>query len=354
MSADRRVKVKRAPFRIGEASVAPGTQAVVDLPVSKLSNHTPVTLPVRVFHGRRDGPTLFVSGVIHGDEIIGVEIIRRLCRVPALRRLRGTLLCIPIVNVFGFISHSRYLPDRRDLNRSFPGSPHGSLAAQLAHLFTNEIVARADVGIDLHSAALNRMNLPQIRLDFTHEHCLQLAKAFGVAVVINSPERPGSLRQTAKQHDVEVMTFEAGEALRFDEIAVRAGVRGILRVMKALGMVAARSVADARTRPTLSEASAWTRASEAGILRTFKTPGESVTTDDVLGVIANPYEDIETEVRAIWPGLIIGRTNLPVVNQGDALFHIARVPSASRAERKVGAIATELQGDPLFDEDEII
>ena len=348
------MSAKHAPFRIGEAAVEPGTQVVVDLPVSRLSNHTPVTLPVRVFHGRRDGPTLFVSGVIHGDEIIGVEIIRRLCRVAPLRRLRGTLLCIPIVNVFGFISHSRYLPDRRDLNRSFPGSPNGSLAGQLAHLFTNEIVARSNVGIDLHSAALNRTNLPQLRLDFGQGRCLELAKAFGVPVIINSLERPGSLRQTSKDHDVDVMTFEAGEALRFDEFAVRAGVRGILRVMKALGMISARSVADARHRPTLSEASSWTRAPESGILRTFKTSGESVTSGDLLGVIANPYEDIETEVRTTAPGLIIGRTNLPVVNQGDALFHIARVPSASHAERKVGAIEIELQGDPIFDEDEII
>lgn len=348
------MSAKRAPFRIGDVSVEPGSQVVVDLPVSKLSNHTPITLPVRVFHGRRDGPTLFVSGVVHGDEIIGVEIVRRLCRVPALRRLRGTLLCIPIVNVFGFISHSRYLPDRRDLNRSFPGSPNGSLAAQLAHLFTTEILARSDVGIDLHSAAINRTNLPQLRLDFGQARCLELAKGFGVPVVINAVERPGSLRETGKAHKVDIMLFEGGEALRFDELTVRSGVRGILRVMKALGMVSSRSVADARTQPTLSEASAWTRAPESGILRSFKTQGESVSSDDVLGVIANPYEDIETEVRATWPGLIIGRTNLPVVNQGDALFHIARVPSASRAERKVGAIETELQGDPIFDEDEII
>ena len=345
---------KRQPFSIGDQIVEPGSQIVVDLPVSKLANHTPITLPVRVIHGRRDGPTLFVSGVIHGDEIIGVEIIRRLCRMAPLRRMRGTLLCVPIVNVFGFIGHSRYLPDRRDLNRSFPGSPNGSLAAQLAHLFTTEIVSRSDVGIDLHSAALNRTNLPQLRLDFTQERCLELAKAFGVPVVINSLVRPGSLREIAKDHDVDVMIYEGGEALRFDEFAVRAGVRGILRVMKKLGMVSTRSVADARTQSALSEASAWTRAGESGILRTFKATGESVAADDVLGVIANPYEDIETEVRATLPGLIIGRTNLPVVNQGDALFHIARVPSASGAERKVDAIETELDGDPIFDEDEII
>lgn len=344
----------RAPFRIGGTIVEPGAPVVVDLPVCKLANHTPVTLPVRVFHGRRDGPTLFVSGVIHGDEIIGVEIIRRLCRMAPLRRLRGTLLCVPIVNVFGFIGHSRYLPDRRDLNRSFPGTPNGSLAGQLAHLFTNEIVAKADVGIDLHSAALNRTNLPQLRLEFTHLRCLELAKSFGVPVVINSPERPGSLRLTARDHDVDVMTYEGGEALRFDEFAIRAGVHGILRVMKVLGMVSPHSVADARTQPALSKASAWVRAPESGILRTFKTTGESVTTGDVLGVIANPYEDIETEVRATLAGLIIGRTNLPVVNQGDALFNVARVPSAAHAERNVGAIETELEGDPMFDEDEII
>jgi len=348
------MSAKRAPFPIGEASVEAGSQAVIDLPVSKFANHTPITLPVRVIHGRRDGPVLFVSGVIHGDEIIGVEIIRRLCRMAALRRLRGTLLCIPILNVFGFINHSRYLPDRRDLNRSFPGSPNGSLAAQLAHLFTTEIVAKADAGIDLHSAALNRVNLPQLRLDFAHERTLELATAFGVPVIVNSPPRRGSLRLTGQESGVDMMTYEGGEALRFDEFAVRAGVRGILRVMKALDMVSARSVADARTTPALSDASAWTRAAESGILRTFKAPGESVAAEDVLGVIANPYEDIETEVRATLPGLIIGRTNLPVVNQGDALFNIARVPSASGAERKVDAIETELDGDPIFDEDEII
>jgi len=344
----------RSPFRIGDVSVPAGSRATVDLPVSLLANHTPITLPVRVIHGRRAGPTLFVSGVIHGDEIIGVEIIRRLCRTPPLRRLRGTLLCIPIVNVFGFIGHSRYLPDRRDLNRSFPGSIKGSLAGQLAHLFSSEVLSRSDFGIDLHSAAINRVNLPQLRIDFEHGRSLELAKAFGAPVIVDAPDRPGSLRSAGKQAGIEVMTFEGGEALRFDELAVRSGVRGILRVMKVVGMVPPRSVADAHTQPALSHSSAWARAPESGILRTFKTTGASVTSDELLGVIANPYEDVETEVRANAPGLIIGRTNLPVVNQGDALFHIAQVPSAVGAERKVDAIETELGGDALFDDDEII
>jgi uncharacterized protein len=344
----------RAPFHIGDTSVPARSSATVDLPVSRLANHTPVTLPVRVFHGRRDGPTLFVSGVMHGDEIIGVEIIRRLCRAPPLRRLRGTLLYIPIVNVFGFIGHSRYLPDRRDLNRSFPGSQSGSLAGQLARIFTNEILARSNFGIDLQSATINRINLPQLRLDFAHECLLELARAFGVPVIIDAPERPGSLRHAASLSGMEVMTFVGGEALRFDELAVRSGLHGVLRVMKTLGMLPARSIADSRTQPSLSRSSGWVRAPESGILRSYKTIGASVAANALLGLIANPYEDIETEVRASMPGLVIGRTNLPVVNQGDALFHVAQVPSTSGAEQKVNEIETELRGDPLFDDDEII
>lgn len=346
----------RAPFELAGQRVAAGEQRLVDLPVSKFSTHTPVTLPVRVIHGRKDGPTLFVSAAVHGDEIIGVEVIRRLLRAPALKRLRGTLLCVPIVNVFGFVSHSRYLPDRRDLNRSFPGTPNGSLAAQLANIFTKEIIARADVGIDIHSAAINRSNLPQLRVDFAHTRALELADSFGVPVIVNAPARPGSLRLVAHQNGVDVLVYEAGEALRFDELAVRAGVKGVLRVMRALDMIGAKSVNEhgPRIKPIHSRASAWVRAPESGILRAFKAIGETVDANDVVGVIDNPFEEIETEVRAPDAGLIIGRTNLPVVNQGDALFHVARVPSAVTAVKKIGAIETELGGDPMFDEDEII
>ena len=155
----------RGPFTIGGERIAAGERRLVDLPLSALSNQTPMAVPVSVVHGRRDGPTLFVSAAIHGDELTGVAICRRLLASKALNVARGTLLMVPIVNAFGFISHSRYLPDRRDLNRSFPGSPRGSLAAQLACLFFSEVVARSDFGIDLHSAAIHRSNLPQIRVD---------------------------------------------------------------------------------------------------------------------------------------------------------------------------------------------
>ncbi|MBV1694230.1 MAG: succinylglutamate desuccinylase/aspartoacylase family protein, partial [Hyphomicrobiales bacterium] len=141
----------RAAFEIGGVKVPPGERRLVDLPVSKLSNHTPVTLPVHVLHGPRPGPAMFVSAAIHGDELNGVEIIRRVLRTLQPGNIAGTLLCIPVVNAFGFLNRSRYLPDRRDLNRSFPGSPTGSLAARLAHLFLTEVVRRCQLGIDLHT-----------------------------------------------------------------------------------------------------------------------------------------------------------------------------------------------------------
>ena len=178
----------RGAFEIGGHKVEVGTRRLVDLPVSKLSNHTPVTLPVHVLHGLRPGPAMFISAAIHGDELNGVEIIRRVLKTLQPGAISGTLLAIPVVNAYGFIGRSRYLPDRRDLNRSFPGSSTGSLAARLAHLFLNEVVRRCQFGIDLHTAAVHRVNLPQIRATTARrQRCRELAEAFGAQVVLESP-----------------------------------------------------------------------------------------------------------------------------------------------------------------------
>jgi predicted deacylase len=346
--------VTRAAFEIGGDSVAPGSRKTVDIPVSVLSDHTPVSMSVHVVHGRRPGPTLFVSAAVHGDEIIGVEIIRRLLRASPLGRLRGTLLAIPVVNSFGFLSRSRYLPDRRDLNRSFPGHASGSLAARLAHLFMREIVRRADFGIDLHSAAVNRINLPQIRVSASSPDTMELAKAFGAPLILTSKVRDGSLRHAAQASGVDVIVYEAGEALRFDEFSVRTGVAGILRVMRKMDMVAAKGVPRLRVKSIRSASSYWVRAPAGGLLRSYKTTGEDVGSHDVLGGISDPFGESDTEVSPQDPGLLIGRTNLPVVNEGDAVFHIARIKQEIDAESTIDALASHLDEDPLFDEDEII
>jgi len=343
----------RAPFKIGEHSIAAGTRQTVDLPVSVLSDHTPVTMSVHVIHGRRDGPVLFVSAAIHGDEVIGVEIARRLLRSTTIGGLRGTLLVIPIVNTFGFLNQSRYLPDRRDLNRCFPGGPSGSLAARLADLFMSEIVDRSDLGIDLHSAAIHRLNMPQIRVSASKEKTLHLAEAFGAPVIIFSKLREGSLREAAQKRGVDILLYEAGEGLRFDELSARAGVAGILRVMHNMGMVSRRVASMAKTKPLRSSSSVWQRAPVGGLIRVFKGTGETVNEGDILGVIADPFGEVETELKCEQAGLIIGRTNLPVVNEGDALFHIASTNGLD-PEETIELLSAQLSADPLFDEDEII
>ena len=344
----------RAAFQLGTHRIAPGTRATIDLPVSVLSDHTPVTMSVQVVHGRLPGPTLFVSAAVHGDEVIGVEIVRRLLRAPSLDRLKGTLLAIPIVNAFGFMNHSRYLPDRRDLNRSFPGSAKGSLAGRLAYMFMKEIVARADVGIDLHSAAIHRTNLPQIRVSPSKPDTMTLAEVFGAPLILTSKVRDGSLRQAAQQKGVDILLYEAGEGLRFDEFAVRAGVTGILRVMRHLEMVSAKGIAKPKSAPIQSTSSYWLRAPAGGLLRMFKTSGDEVQSGDVLGAISDPFGETETEVIVEEPGLLIGRTNLPAVNEGDGLFHIAKLKRSDDAEAPIDSLTAQLDEDPLFDEDEII
>ncbi|SFT94761.1 succinylglutamate desuccinylase/aspartoacylase family protein [Sedimentitalea nanhaiensis] len=344
----------QSAFEIGGTVIAAGDRRTVNLPVSVLSDHTPVTMSAHIVHGRRKGPTMFVSSGVHGDEVIGVEIVRRLLRMPNLKSLRGSLIVVPIVNAFGFINHSRYLPDRRDLNRCFPGSTSGSLAARLAHLFLSEVVMRCDLGIDLHSAAVHRTNLPQIRVSPGNPETLELARVFGAPVILTSPIREGSLRGAARDRGVEVLLYEAGEGLRFDEMAVRAGVAGILRVMRHNGMLPAKGIAKAKAASVLCASSKWLRSPVGGLIRIYKRRGDVVETGETLASISDPFGEAEATIAAPFGGIIIGRSVLPVVNEGDAVFHLAALKSNDYAEAAIGDLATQLEEDPLFDEDEII
>ncbi len=346
--------IRRPSFEIGGESIDAGARKTIHLPVSTLSDHTPVTLSAHVIHGRSDGPTMFVSAGIHGDEVIGVEIVRRLLRAKNLKSLRGTLIIVPIVNTFGFLSHSRYLPDRRDLNRCFPGSPNGSLASRLAHIFLREIVARCSVGIDLHSAAIHRINLPQVRVSANNSKTLGLANAFGAPVILTSALRDGSLRKEARKIGVDVLLYEAGEAMRFDEMSVRAGLAGILRVLKGVSMLPAAGIAKPRAKPLLCSRSNWLRAPAGGLLRMFRGEGDVVQEGDIVAAISDPFGDDEIEVATRYSGIIVGRAVMPVVHEGDALFHIADVKSVDVAEAAVDDLSAQLEESLLFDEDEII
>jgi uncharacterized protein len=313
-----------APLQIGTKIVAPGERITFDLTVPHLYTHTAVSMPIQVIHGKHPGPKLFISAAIHGDEINGIEIIRRLLGLPTLRNLRGSLLAIPVVNVYGFVNQSRYLPDRRDLNRSFPGSKTGSLAARLANLFMEEIVARCSHGIDLHTAALHRNNLPQIRARVDDPETERLAQAFGSPVILNSDLRDGSLRQAVADLGIPVLLYEAGEALRFNEFAIRVGVNGIVSVMRELGMLPPRRTKKPPLRPVVAHSSNWVRAPQSGILRSLTALGRHIKKGEIMARVADPFGEKTEEVTAPFSGIIIGCTNLPLVHEGEALYHIAR------------------------------
>lgn len=336
----------RAPddaITVAGVGVPPGTRATVEVPLAGLYTSTVMTMPVQVVNGRHPGPRLFVCAAIHGDELNGVEIIRRLLQLKGLRRMRGALVAIPIVNVYGVVTHSRYLPDRRDLNRFFPGSEHGSLTARLARLLTDEVVARCTHGIDLHTGALHRDNLPHVRARLDDPETARLAASFGVPVLLNSDLRDGSLRQAAAERGVPVLVYEGGEALRFNEVAIRAGIRGVVEVMRALRMLPPRP-RPTRTRPVQAHSSSWVRAEESGILRAGARLGARVHKGERLGIIADPFGAREASVTAPADGIVIARLNLPLVNEGDALFHLARFREPDDAAERVAAFQNAHEG----------
>jgi uncharacterized protein len=311
-------------LEIAGVSIKPGETKQIQLPTPRLFTDTKLPIPVHVQRGRRAGPTLFVSAAIHGDELNGIEIVARLLKSKAINNLRGTLIAVPMVNVYGVLNQSRYLPDRRDLNRSFPGSAKGSLAGRIANLFITEIVAKCQYGIDLHTGAIHRSNLPQIRGNLDDETTLRMAKSFGLPVLLNTDLREGSLRQCAAEMGVSVLLYEAGEALRYDELSIRAGVKGIINVMREIGMLNKRKVTKEHDiKPLVARQSGWVRATESGLVSHVSQLGDHVQKGELLAKISDPYGNELSRIFAPEEGVVIGKQNIPLAQAGEAMYHIA-------------------------------
>ena len=315
----------RSDFHVGGIAVRPGTRSHCELPISKLVTGTEVSLPVMVVHGNHAGPNVWLTAAIHGDEINGVEIIRRVLAKLDPRHLRGTVLAVPIVNVHGFVAGQRYLPDRRDLNRSFPGSARGSLAGRIAHLVMTEVVGRCSVGIDLHTGSDHRSNLPQIRADLDDAATRALAVSFGAPIMIHSATRDGSLRQAATEAGATVLLYEGGEAWRFGEIAIKAGVDGILRVFADLGLIEGRFDVEPRPCRTESRSSTWVRARRSGIAHIDVSLGDVVTKGQEMGRLHDSFGRLLGRITAPVAGIVIGVSLDPLFNQGDAMVHVASI-----------------------------
>lgn len=304
-------------------SILPGKHVDVEIPVARLPTGTPLSLSVAVVRGRHPGPCLWLSAAIHGDELNGIEIIRRIVRTLKPAALRGTVLAVPVVNMFGLLEQSRYLPDRRDLNRSFPGSARGSLAARLANIFMQEVVSHCTHGIDLHTAAVHRDNFPQIRANLQDPTTYDFAKAFGAPMMIHAGTRDGSLREAAAKRHIPTLLYEAGEALRFSEAAIQIGVEGIRRSLAYLDML------DLDTPPPTpppleSHKTQWVRASRGGFWHRSVELGQAIAPKATLGYITDAFGDQPILVRSPIAGWVISHTQNPLIHQGDALVHIAK------------------------------
>ena len=309
-------------LEIAGERIARGKKVNIEIPVARLPAGVWVSMPVRVIRGSKDGPTVWLSAAIHGDEVNGVEIIDGILQeIGPARSLTGTIVSVPVVNVFGFFNQSRYLPDGRDLNRAFPGSKRGSLASRLARLFMDNIVAGSDVGIDFHTATAHRTNLPQIRSDLRNERNRELASVFGAPATIHSRGRDGSLREAAARQDLPVLLFEGGQAHRFENDIIETGIAGALRVLASLGMIEPGSTASSGTQ--FYGSSTWVRARKAGLLRTETRPGDRVEKGSILGRVVEVGGVKPSIAKAPHAGTVIGLSQNPIVTQGDALFHVA-------------------------------
>lgn len=339
--------MSRLPLKLAGEVINPGETRLLSIPAARLYTDTPIDLPVEVIHSRKPGPVLLVCAAIHGDEINGIEICRRIVGKRLLRRLSGTLLIVPIVNMFGFIQQSRYLPDRRDLNRCFPGSPRGPLGNRLANLIHTELLSHCTHVIDLHTGAIHRKNLSQIRGDLDDPAALGMAEAFGAPIFMDAKVRDGSLRAAAAELGIPVILYEAGEALRFDEPAIKAGVRGIMSVMRHLGMLPARTDQTPRKLvPVKASRSYWLRAERDGIVISKIKLGQRVKEGQILAYLASPFGGPEKPLKSRSDGIVIAASQIPLVNEGEALFHIAEFTTLRKATDSVEAFQEQFDDQP--------
>lgn len=312
---------KRAPFKLLGETIEPGRGGRLNLEVAKLHTNTPIQVPVIVQHAKKDGPVVLLLAGSHGDEVNGTEIVRRIIKKGWNKPTAGTIICIPVYNIFGFLNLTREFPDGRDLNRSFPGTKNGSLAGQFAYHFMEEIAPNVDVIIDFHTGAVQRNNFPQTRCDLKYKTSFELCKVFGAPILLSSNLIPKTLRTATMKAGKDYVLFEGGKANRLDENVINAGLVGIQRILKHLG------VKDFKVEPPKEpliflEESSWLRAPNSGMLKLNIINGSFVEKGRVIATISDPFGNFERSVKAPRNGYILCVNETPLVTKGDAIFHL--------------------------------
>ncbi|MBL7871541.1 MAG: succinylglutamate desuccinylase/aspartoacylase family protein [Cyclobacteriaceae bacterium] len=300
--------------------IKPGEFKEININIARLPSRTMIDTPIYVYRGLEDGPVLALTAGMHGDEINGMEIVRRILDNGYNKVKRGAVLCMPIINMYGFLNYSREVPDGKDVNRSFPGRKNGSLASRVAWHLTHEIIPAIDYGIDFHTGGAMRTNYPQIRCVMQNEKNIELAAIFHAPFTIDSPFRPHSLRQTAAKHEKNIIVYEGGESIRYDQFAIEEGVNGTLRVMKHLNMIDEAPLPNFKNKIIWS--SSWVRAKYAGLFQPCIQSGDLLSKNQVIGNITDPFGSFKETLKSPSDGYVVGLNNNPVVNAGDALLHL--------------------------------
>ena len=308
-------------FKINKTTVAPGENKLIKLNVAKLPSGTVISIRVHVFRSKNPGPTALLMGGLHGDEINGVETVRSSVAKGIFENLSsGSVIAIPLLNVYGFINFSRDAVDGKDVNRSFPGSATGSLASRVAYTLSQSILPLVDFGVDFHTGGSSRYNYPQIRYTKGDIAAKKLAEQFAAPYLMEKKNLDKTLRHTAAGMGIPILVFEGGESLRFDGFSIEHGLKGMQRLLFQKKMLAAD--APANHTPKYFSRFTWMRAEESGMFMWMQSSGAKVSKGEVLGVINSPHGNKEIRVLAKQDGYIVGHNNAPVVNAGDALFHL--------------------------------
>jgi len=309
-------------------AISNGKGVQLNLDIAKLHTRTKIQVPIIVERAKKEGPTLLITAGIHGNEINGIEIVRQLISKKYNKPEFGMVICIPVVNVFGFLNQKRQFPDGRDLNRVFPGSPRGSLASRFAYHIIKEIAPLVDYCIDYHTGGDGRFNIPQIRINANDKESLKLAKVFRPRFIIQTGHRDKSFRETLHKLDKKVLLFEGGKSLDINDKVSQVGVAGALRIMQHLGMrdfkKELESMENKTIKPKIINRSSWVRAKYSGMFHPFVRLGSKVKKGDVLGSISDPFGYFERNVKALFTGYVICINQSPIVNQGDGILHISK------------------------------
>jgi len=308
------------PFKILGREIKKGESAFLELEVAKQHTRNSLKIPIIIERAKREGPTLLLMGGVHGDEVNGVAVVRDIILKNYNKPRKGTVICIPVFNVFGYLNMSRKFPDGRDLNRVFPGSAKGSLASQFANAFTREIAPLVDYILDFHTGGADRENFPNIRCVIQEPETVALAKVFGAPFIVNSAYIPKSIRYTMYKMGKKILLFEGGKSLSLDKSVIDAGVEGALNVMKYLGMQ--KGNLRSRHKTIIISKSKWIRAPHSGMFESRIKNGIWVSRRTILGRITDPYGEFEKSISAPFDGYVIGLNTAPIVHKGDALFHV--------------------------------